>query len=282
VAKKIGVVFSSGFFGFFAHAVFFAAIRKLGISPVAFSGSSSGAILAAMAACEMTDEQIRAILFGLSREDFWDPDPWYERVGALVRLFRGYTGYLNGRRFQRLLQRSLPVHSFEQCRIPVAVAATNLTSTKEEIFHSGDLIKAIAASGAVPGLFKPVAHNGAIFVDGGVVNKAPVNAILGLGRVDEIIVHFIPSAGLCYPWHGVLGKKLTPWLIHRRAVDIARHECYKRQCQMVISKGVKLTEVKGKVVAVGPKTLHRGPLAYKMAMDLTVQRLTEGPTSGKV
>ena len=273
MAKRIGVVFSSGFFGFFAHAGFLAGIRKLGIRPVAFSGSSSGAILAAMAACEMTDEQIKAILFGLRREDFWDPDPWYKWAGALVRFFRGCTGYLNGMRFQQLLQRCLPVQFFEQCRVPVAVVATNLTSLREEIFDRGDLIKAIAASGAVPGLFRPVSHNGAFFVDGGVVNKAPVKAILGLAEVDEIIVHFIASTTLLSPWAEVLDQRFTPWQIHRRAVDIARHECYRRQCQEVASGGVKLTEVKSKTIALGPKTLHKGPLAYKMAMDFTVQCL---------
>ena len=54
-----GIVFSSGFFGFFAHAGFLSAIRELGIKPAGVSGSSSGAILAAMAATEMTDDAIR-------------------------------------------------------------------------------------------------------------------------------------------------------------------------------------------------------------------------------
>jgi predicted acylesterase/phospholipase RssA len=55
------VVFSSGFFGFFAHAGFLAALRELDINPVGYSGSSSGAILAAMAASGMTEAYINQL-----------------------------------------------------------------------------------------------------------------------------------------------------------------------------------------------------------------------------
>jgi NTE family protein len=76
--KKIGVVFSSGFFGFFAHAGCFAALKELGINPVGYSGTSSGAILAACAATGMNTHAINDLLFSLKKEDFWDPEPWYK------------------------------------------------------------------------------------------------------------------------------------------------------------------------------------------------------------
>jgi len=70
--EAVGVVFSSGFFGFFAHAGFLAAIRELEMTPVAYAGSSSGAIVAAMAASWMNDGVIRDMLFGLKKADFCD------------------------------------------------------------------------------------------------------------------------------------------------------------------------------------------------------------------
>ena len=60
---KIGVVFSSGFFGFFSHAGFLSAVRELKIKPSGYSGASSGAIIAAMAASEMSDYDIKNVLF---------------------------------------------------------------------------------------------------------------------------------------------------------------------------------------------------------------------------
>jgi NTE family protein len=74
-SSSIGVVFSSGFFGFFAHAGFLAALRDLKITPSGYAGASSGAIIAAMAASDMSDHTVREILLRLKKSDFWDPDP---------------------------------------------------------------------------------------------------------------------------------------------------------------------------------------------------------------
>ena len=54
-SPRLGIAFSSGFFGFFAHAGFLAGIRESGITPSAYTGASSGAIVAAMAASGMDD-----------------------------------------------------------------------------------------------------------------------------------------------------------------------------------------------------------------------------------
>ncbi len=97
-SSKIGLVFSSGFFGFFAHAGLLAALRELGINPVGYSGSSSGAILAAMAASGMNAEAIKDILFGLKKTDFWDPDEWHviikKALANLVDLDRIIVHYI--------------------------------------------------------------------------------------------------------------------------------------------------------------------------------------------
>ena len=275
VDRKIGIVFSSGFFGFFAHGGFLAGVRELGLRPVAFSGASSGSILAAMAACGMSDEQIREALFSLKKEDFWDPDPWYKVLAASLRFLKGYTGYLRGGRFQRLLEKRLPVRSFEQCPLPLAVVATNISLMREEVFTKGDLIKAIAASGAVPGLFKPVQYQGWFLVDGGVSNKAPIKAVMDLTPLDTIIVHFVASGTLSAEDNNPLNRKFTPFQIHRCAFDIGRYECYRRQCQMARDRGVKILEINSESPAVGPGTLHRGPLAYKRARDATLSILPD-------
>ena len=201
-----GVVFSSGFFGFFAHAGFLSAIRELGIKPAGVSGSSSGAILAAMAATEMTDVAIREILFDLKKTDFWDPDPLPLILKTVLKGFRGYRGYLRGEAFARLLKK-LPADRIEDCSIPLMIAATNLTLQKEEIFTRGNLARAIQASGAVPMLFKPVEIDGSLFVDGGVVNKAPVLAICEGIKPERVIVHFIASDNLGDTTNPFLRKK---------------------------------------------------------------------------
>jgi NTE family protein len=273
LSSKVGVVFSSGFFGFFAHAGFLAALRDLRIAPTGYSGASSGAILAAMAAANMTDARIKEILFNLRKTDFWDPDPLPTLLRRLLTLLRGYTGYLKGDGFARLLQ-EIPIRQFEECLTPVVITATNLTQRKEDIFIRGNLVKAIQASGAVPMLFKPFEMDGSLYADGGVVNKAPVQALADLIQPDKIIVHFIASADLERPENSFLRRRMTPWHIHSLSLDISRQEAYQRQCDLVKQRGIEIIEVKTNAPALGPNTLEKGPLAYSKAREETLKILS--------
>jgi len=269
---RTGVVFSSGFFGFFAHAGFLAAIRELDIHPVGYSGSSSGAILAAMAASGTSDEAIKEILLNLKKSDFWDPDTWPRIIKKALGLFKGYSGYLRGDRFGRLLER-LPVRNFEDCGTPLAISATNLTTKQETVFTQGDLIKAVQASGAVPILFKPVEINGELYADGGIVNKAPLKALANLVDLESIIVHYIDSDNLEAFSHAFLRKRLTPWHIHYTAFNIARKEAYLNQLEIVRTRGIRVIEVKTAAPSTGPNRLERGLSAYESAKASTLNTL---------
>jgi NTE family protein len=271
---KTGVVFSSGFFGFFAHAGFLAALRQLGIAASGYAGASSGAILAAMAASEMPDEAIKDLLFNLKKTDFWDPDPIGEILGKAFRLFRGYSGYLKGEGFERLLEQ-MPVKQIEDCAVPLLITATNLTYQKEECFTQGSLVKSVQASGAVPALFQPVKINGALYVDGGMVNKAPVQALTDLIEPERIIVHFIASENLEEEANRFLKKRMTPWHIHQLSVNISRQEAYKRQCEMLSKMGIEVVEVRTSTPSLGPNSLEKGPSAYAVAKETTLSMLSQ-------
>jgi len=65
--KQVGVVFSSGFFGFFAHAGCLKALEELGIRPAGYAGTSSGAIVAAFAAAGLPADAVSNTFFKLSQ-----------------------------------------------------------------------------------------------------------------------------------------------------------------------------------------------------------------------
>ena len=272
--RRLGVAFSSGFFGFFAHAGFLAAIREAEIAPLAYAGASSGAIVAAMAASGMKDVAIREMLFGLKRADFWDPDPWGIVLSNAIRLFRGYTGYLKGDGFARLL-RQLPVRHFKECNTPLAISATNLSQKKQTVFTDGDLIKAIRASGSVPILFKPVAMNGSLYLDGGITGKAPVEALANLCEMDRIIVHFIASNNVEEGRHRFLRKRFSPWHMQHLAINIARQEAYQKELQMVRKRGIEVIEIITESPALGPNNLGKGAEAYNAAKVSALKLLSE-------
>jgi NTE family protein len=267
------IVFSSGFFGFFAHAGVLSAFRSLSIEPVGYAGTSSGAIVAAMAASDMDDESIRGLLFSLKREDFWDPNPLASLIREGVRGFKGTRGYLRGEGFARLLS-ALPVKRIEDCPKPLAISATNLTERKENVFTQGDLVKAVQASGAVPILFEPVNINGSLYLDGGIVNKAPIKKVVELWAPKTIIVHYIASHNLESTGNQFLEKRLTPFHIHHLATNIARHEAYLNQLERVRSLGVRVIEIRTRTPPVGPSSLQMGPKAYEVALKKALDRLS--------
>jgi NTE family protein len=267
------IVFSSGFFGFFAHAGVLSAIRSLSIDPIGYAGTSSGAIVAAMAASNMDDKSIRARLFNLKREDFWDPNPLASLIREGVRGFKGTRGYLRGEGFARLLS-ALPVKRIEACPKPLAISATNLTERKESVFTQGDMVKAVQASGAVPILFEPVNINGTLYLDGGIVNKAPVKKVVALWAPKTVIVHYIASHNLERTGNQFLEKRFTPFHIHHLATNIARHEAYLNQLEEVRAQGVQVIEIQTQTPPVGPSSLNTGPKAYDVALRTALDRLS--------
>jgi len=269
----IGLVFSSGFFGFFAHAGVLSAVREFGLDIRGYAGASSGAILAAMAACGMRDDEIKDILFSLRRSDFWDPDPPAVILRYLLKGLRGYTGYLRGKGFARLLA-ALPGKNIEDCPKPLVIAATDLSGRGEAVLTRGDLVRAVHASGAVPGLFKPVRAGASWCVDGGMVDKAPVRALAERIRPEKILVHFMESGNLSRRSDAFLQRRFSPWHVHQLSVNIARRLSYEHQRDLVRAWGVHVEELRTAPPPVGPNHLEKGPAAYEHARQATLEFLS--------
>jgi len=157
--------------------------------------------------------------------------------------------------------------------VPLVISATNLTYKREELFTRGSLTKGIQASGAVPILFKPVEINGSLYVDGGMVNKAPVQALADLIQPEKIIVHFIASSNFEGPSNSFLKKKMTPWHIHHLAVNISRHKAYQTQCDIIQQRGIELIEVRTDTPGVDPNSLQSGISAYYKARETGIKIL---------
>ena len=85
---------------------------------------------------------------------------------------------------------------FEDLKIPFAVVAFDLATSQPVIFReSGDLITAIRASCAVPGVFAPVRDEaGRMLVDGGVISPMPVATVRAMGA-DVVIAVDLLSCG---------------------------------------------------------------------------------------
>src|SRR5215471_9736945 len=134
---RIAIVLSAGYFGFFAHAGFMRAVEELGIDYCAISGSSAGAIVAALHASGVPAQEIIDLLLRVRRRDFWDRVGIGTAFKALLRKGKGWTGLIKGDLLERLIEESLRAKTFEACPRSLYVNAFNLTTGVDETFHSG-------------------------------------------------------------------------------------------------------------------------------------------------
>ncbi len=82
----------------------------------------------------------------------------------------------------------VPNRTFKDTKIPFFAIAVDLLERKEIVFDRGLLRSAVLASSAIPGAFPPVRCGSTIYVDGGWMNKVPVNPLFTFGAEKVIAV----------------------------------------------------------------------------------------------
>ena len=167
---------SSGFFGFFAHAGFLAALEDAELPPAALSGSSAGALVAGVWASGRSMTTLRSQLFTLKREDFWDPGLGF--------------GLLKGELFAERLHEFLGAKTFDACESPLSISTFDLQSLKTRVIKEGSLVTAIRGSCCFPGLFHPVKVDGRWSIDGGVLDRP---GLAGIADGARLLYHHLDS-----------------------------------------------------------------------------------------
>jgi len=156
-------------------------------------GSSVGAINAAFFAGVPTSEgidRLEAIWRGVTRGDIFALAP----LRAFLSLVSNEHSIASPHALERLLRRELPYDCLESAEIPLHVIGTRLVDGAEIVLSSGQLVPALMASAAIPGVFPPVKIDGHLVVDGGVASNTPVAAAVKLGA-SRIIV--LPTGSHC-------------------------------------------------------------------------------------
>jgi NTE family protein len=80
-----------------------------------------------------------------------------------------------------LIRDLVPAERFEDLVCPLRVIATDLDVGERVVISSGDLLSALLASCAIPGVFLPVERDGKLLVDGGVSCNVPADVVRDMG-----------------------------------------------------------------------------------------------------
>lgn len=191
-ARPIGLVLGGGGALGFAHIPVLEAFDELGVRPSLIVGCSMGAIIGASYAAGHPARDLGAYLRGLTegRGDLLQR-LWRSRPRAIRTLFspmRATTGQLDGEAVLEAFADRVPT-TFDALKIPIIVVATDFYGWREAVFRDGPLRMAIAASIALPLLFRPVIVGGRPMIDGGVVNPLPFeHAVLDGGVLVAVDV----------------------------------------------------------------------------------------------
>lgn len=159
-----GLVLSGGGARGYAHLGVIKALQEADMEPGVISGTSAGAIVGVLYADGFTAEEILEIMSSQSRLE-------------MISLTMPREGLFKIGGISKLLKNNLRSKDFEGLQKPLYVSVTNLNTGQVEYINSGDLINTIIASSSIPVIFAPVKIGDYLYVDGGVIDNAPVEPI---------------------------------------------------------------------------------------------------------
>jgi NTE family protein len=177
---RVGVALGGGFARGIAHLGVLRVLEQEHIPIDYLGGTSAGALLAVSYASRHTLHEIEAQARATRFKDFGN---W--------RL--SWLGLASNQKLEFYPRQYLGVGTFEELRIPLVIAATDLGTGEPVYFTRGRLGPALRASCAYPGMFVPVELEGRILVDGFLAAPVPVEAVRNMGA-DVVIAVFLEAA----------------------------------------------------------------------------------------
>ena len=113
------------------------------------------------------------------------------RVFSLMDFTISGIGLLSGGRLKAALIRDLGSIAIEELPIRFACVATQIQTGHEIWLSRGDLVDAMRASYALPGVFEPVQIEGRWLIDGALVNPVPVSVCRALGADVVVAINLV-------------------------------------------------------------------------------------------
>jgi NTE family protein len=158
---NIGLALSGGGMKGVAHIGAIKALTESNIHPTHISGSSMGALVGAFYAAGYAPEEIVA---------FFKEVPLFYPT----RYAFGKPGIIDPANFYQDFKKFFPEDNFKVLQKKLFITAVDMLSGSLKVFDQGELIMPFLASSAFPGLCSPVALNGSLYADGGILDNFPL------------------------------------------------------------------------------------------------------------
>ena len=210
--RKVGVALSGGGVRGTAHIGVLKILAENNIPIDMISGTSAGAIVAAMYACGYSPQNMQTMVEKLKMNEFIDlnvtvADLFKHGMKWLYSgMFRFWsvlpTGLIKGDKIEQYFHRLWQDRTVRDTDIPIAITAVDLNSADTIFFtspvfnsrailnaryyHNTSLTDAVRASISIPGIFFPKKYRSMTLVDGAVKNNLPTDILRHMGA-DVVI-----------------------------------------------------------------------------------------------
>ena len=225
--EKLGLCLSGGGALGFAHIGVIKALEEHNIQPDYIAGSSMGAIIGTLYAAGLSADEMLQLIH----------DDKLYKITKLMTFKASFfkSGISNHDMLRSLIHELIPHNSFEALEKRLFICVANLNTAKWEIVADGsELDKWLAASASIPGVFEAVNEKGVFYVDGGLFNNMPAQAlsehcatIIGVDVIPYIAPTSLnkPTDTLAFSMRAVQhqnsrqGRKLCQFIIEPRAIE---------------------------------------------------------------
>lgn len=213
--KAVGLVLGGGGSRGVAHVGVVRAMAELGIPIDVVSGTSAGGGIAGLVA------------LGDAPEVMVDKccDMLTQAMGHMWSLCPPLVSMMSGRHPNRLLSPWFNDSRIEDQFVPCSIMSVDLMTGEPCIHRSGSLWKACRASSSLPAAWPPVAEEGRLLVDGGVLNNLPIDIVKPVCSQGAIVASDI-SGGARYGDLHEYGYELSGWreLVRKLLPFTERHK----------------------------------------------------------
>jgi NTE family protein len=183
---RIALVLSGGAARGFAHIGVIRVLEQERIPIDLVVGTSVGSLIGAIYASERDSFELEWTAFQLQQDDLFD----FRLVNAVVGM-----GYAKGEKLEAFVKAKVKQENIQQLKVPFAAVATDLNWGERVVLDHGSIARAVHASSAIPGIFEPVAHQGKILVDGGVVDNIAIDVAKEKGADVVVAVDISENVG---------------------------------------------------------------------------------------
>lgn len=178
---RIGLALGAGGARGFAHIGVLEVLEEHGIRASILAGSSMGSLIASLYAGGYSPDMMEKLAVNLKRKHWID-------------LTVPGMGFVIGEKLRQLVELLTKGKKIEELALPLAIVATDLNRGERVVFREGYIYEAVRASVSIPGIFIPYQLGDRLLVDGGVVDRVPIEVAKDMGADLVIGVDCGPSA----------------------------------------------------------------------------------------